>query len=339
MESVINSTNKDYPFSKFDHTMRMKDLFQSYDTKLIKVEPGQGHAIRRVLGPNSNSTRTRIAHQVFLYAMKKIIDGVVGREFIFKLPFKNLDVKMKVITQSRNHSRGLFNYYRGVFDPMRLGFEMNRMVLEVTYPKRPQVKISMHLSTNYYAKMLDNKMKNLTYENGKVAVLEDIALSIRKEYPQLQLSSIRSIIRHGLNVIFRGLTYRCDSYVNLDTTNDKFFVYFSGTKNKSQYVNVRKKVRFLMMNKKGKDKHEGYYYFSLSDARMEKFNKGETVVGNCTRYIEELLACKNYSQNIYRIKIEDCYKYAFFQDINKDNDNAKYIYRWVNNGFESIDNT
>jgi len=337
-ESLLNSTGK-YPFSRFSHSMRMKDLFESYDTKLMKVIPNQGYAIRRVLGEGSNSTKIRIIHRIFLHALRLIINGVVNREFIFKLPYKNLDAKIKVIELNQKQSKPLFRYCKGRADPFDLGFQMNGICIEIKYPNRPTHRFGIHVPKHMYDIMIDNKAKNLTYQNSNISTLTEITTQMEEMFPEIQRSSISSCIRHGLNMMFKGMIHRVDSYINLDSGKDAFFVYLSGSFSPTQYVKVRRKVRFLMKNKKNKPKHDGTFYFSLTDKNMELFNKGETVKASFTRYLEELTACKNYAMNIYKMEFKDDLRYAFFQDIQIDNENAKYIYRWNDNGFESINDT
>lgn len=336
-ESPTNYTHKyKYPFSKFTHSLRLREIYSFYDTKYVKVKPGKGYAIRRVLGDDSHSTKSRVAHQVFIKGMEMIVNGIVDRKFIFKMPFKNLDVTFKIIKVGVAEAKRLFKFYRGVVDPFDLGFEMYKAVLHIRYPKRPDVYTSVHLSSGMYNKMIKNKKKGLSYENSKIATIDDITKELESLYPTLEKISISSIMRHGLNTIFKALLKRCDSYINLDNTDNRFFVYFCGARVNDQFTKVRSKIRFLLANKKNKPPHDGTYYFYLTDNKKLLYDQGEDIIVNCTRYLEELHIGSYYARHIFKVHVPDCMKQGFITSINNTTEGVIHYESFIDNNFKLI---
>jgi len=333
-ESPLNSSNKrKYPFHRFSHSLRLKDIFSIYDTELVRIKKEKGNAIRRVLGDGSNSTKTRIAHRIFIEGMKMICHGVVNREFIFKFPVKNMEVIFKIIKAKDTTAKALFKFHRGKVDPFEMNFEMYQAVLQVKYPKRPSANIRVALSQDMYYTIMDNVAKKKSYQNSKIHTIQNISDRLQESYPTLTNISILSILRHGLNTIFKAIIRKCDSYINLDTGDDAFFMYFCGSRDVHQFNKVRLKIRYLMTNTKGKAKHTGTYFFYLNDKLKEMYDSGENITVDCTKYIEELHAGKWFAKYIYKLEDPACKKQHFIDLINRDTKHITLYEKYIDNNF------
>ena len=333
---LVTSSSGKYPFGKFAHAIRTKDIYSFYDKNIIKVKNKKTDAIRRVLGEKSHSTKTRVAHQIFIKGMELICNGVVDRKFIFKLPFKNLDVTFRIQKTSQKTAKNLLNYYKGIVDPFDMGFEMAEAVLRIKYPKRPDVDVRVALDKRSYATMMNNVKNKKTYQNSKIYNLENITEMLEPLYPTLTKMSIRSVMRHGLNIIFKALIRRVDSYINLDNSDESFFMYFCGAKKSSHFRKVRRKIRYLRANERGKPTHDSMYYFYLSPRAKTDFDSGLPIRVDCTRYIDELEVAKQYAPHIYQLYVPECVKQGFFTEVDLNTEGLVYYKQYVDKEFKRI---
>ncbi len=143
--------------------------------------------------------------------------------------------------------------------------------------------------------------------NMKIIKHEDYVDRLHAEFPLVNLTSIKSVIKHGTNMMLHYRKANIDMFLR-DDVNLKFYVYLGEISNdpvKRNAIYFKKKHKKLRhMYRLDKRQYDGYYYFSLNREQQERYEQGLEIDKVYYYKVEEETHIRPGISHVYRVKTE-----------------------------------
>lgn len=347
-ENFNTAINAEEIFKHFKKHLEFFKEKKKRTTRTIKVD-GKEKVMRRAkrrkekkVFPFKGALES-LPKTLFSKTIHRLIKGILLSEFTFNMIGDGGSVKMHERFDSINalskHKeidaiKARFKYYD-------LIFTLNPSARSI-YGTKGFITFSKEFK-DLYIKEIEN---GSTFQSKNTINVYDLSKIIQAEYyPDLDIKLIRSIIQHGFKIITASIHSRVNVCLFEQSENKKErvmeFVYFCNNTSKIKTTKKMKYVRKLRFLEKQYDlDYSGYYYACLTHEQCNTFNK-KSVDVKLYRIMEEAMINPEVFPHIIAVKIyKPLFKrYEINTTIKYEKANTKYIWRWSDQRFESVDNS
>lgn len=280
---------------------------------------------------------------LFSKTIERLIKGIIMSEFTFKLVNDAGTIKM--------HKR--FDSYHALskhkeIDALKANFSYYDLIFELAPSARNKYGDKCFITYSKELKALYKKQieSGSTFQTKNIINVYDLSKIIKEEfYPDLDLKLITKIIQHGFKVLVSSIHFDIDAcfFTPSKNKNERVteFVYFCSDLRKVRIPRKLKyieKLRFLY-EEHGK-KYNGYYYACLTNEQFNTFNKKDIDV-KLHLIMEETMLVPKICPHIIAVKIHKPLfrRHVINATIKYEKANTKYIWRWNDKRFKSVDNS
>lgn len=168
----------------------------------------------------------------------------------------------------------------------------------------------------------------------KIVEYEDYIDILHKEFSEIDRNSIREVLKFGSGKMLYYRHLGADLFFK-DDVNLKFFMYIGQItkdpykRNAIYFKKKRKKLRHMYAL--DKIEYNGYFYFGLTDAQNEIFEKTKTIDKTIYYKVEKEAFIKPTANYIYKVKMNNPNKWFLLKENYKENNAVLHTVKYKKN--------